>query len=112
MQTAIRLDPGAAIAHVRLGYVHLLRGDDRAAIEASSTAINKLGRIDTARKKRSAGYAYLNLGRAHGRLGELDQAFAKLELAKLNGVDVSMELDSDPKLEKLRGDPRFEALDE
>jgi tetratricopeptide (TPR) repeat protein len=112
LQNAIRLDPDAAVAYVRLGYVYLMQGNTTACAEVSEKALAQLGTPSTTRDKRDAAYAHLNLAVAKGRDAQLDAAFTHLTEARKLGLDEFGELEKDPKLDKLRSDPRFASFTE
>lgn len=107
LRHALKLFPDEARVYVRLGYVYLLQGRDELAIPISEKAL-LLAKMDTQRRDRA--YAHLNLARALGHQGELDQAFVHLAKAKNNGLSSLSEVDKDARLAKLRADPRYAKL--
>ncbi len=107
LQEVLKLAPDHARAHVRLGYVQLLRGDDAGAITSSQKAI---GLAKGSRHCRDRAYAHLNLARAYGHMGKVNMALTHLETAKRE-ADVSFdELELDPALEAVRKSPRYSKL--
>lgn len=92
---------------VRQGYLALLRGDDDGAIKASQRALEVL-RPDSQRSE--VAYAHLNLARSYGHAGKLDDAFSHLEKALATGLTSLKEIETDPKLDRLRGDARYAKL--
>jgi tetratricopeptide (TPR) repeat protein len=104
LQHALKLFPNDATIYVRLGYVYLLQGREDLAIPISEKAL-KLAPLAEAR--RDIGYAHLNLARAYGHKGDLDQAFLHLTQAKAHGIGSFAEVVNDPGLDKLRKDPRY-----
>jgi len=99
--------PDMAVAYTRLGYVHLLLGDDRRAITVTEKAV---GYGSYGQRRRDLAYAHLNLARAHGHGGAIDRAIAHLEKAvSLAAISLGA-VDRDPKLEALRKDARYGAL--
>jgi tetratricopeptide (TPR) repeat protein len=107
LRHAIELFPEETRAYVRLGYVYLLENKDNLAIPVSEKAL-------VAAKLRSTGndkaYAHLNLARAYGHQGDFDKAFEHLQAAKENGLGSLAEVEKDPKLGRLRKDPRYRKL--
>ncbi|MEK7704476.1 MAG: tetratricopeptide repeat protein [Myxococcota bacterium] len=107
LQQVIAQVPKDVLAHVRLGYVQLLRGENAASIRTSEQALKLAER---ARDHRERAYAHVNLARAYGRGGKLDEAIAHLQQAK-GEADISFdEVSVDPALEPLRADPRYLAI--
>lgn len=104
LQHALQLFPSEPKIYVRLGYVYLLKGQDKLAIPISEKALTLAATADA---RRDIGYAHLNLARAYGHQGELDRAFMHLGKAKEAGVGSFAEVDNDPGLKKLRDDPRY-----
>lgn len=102
-----KLHPQIARGYVRLGYVYLLQGKDELAIPITEKALVQAQRGHSDRDK---AYAHLNLTRAYGHLGRLEEAFHHLGEAKRIGVVSLDELSADPKLKTMQQDPRFEAL--
>ncbi len=87
-----------------LAYVHLLLGDDVQAIDAGEQALRHL---DPEAERRRCAYTRLTLARAWGHLGQYDVALEQLGYGKKLGLASSQELDLDPKLARLRTDPRY-----
>lgn len=108
LQRILEVSPDDARARVRLGYVQLLRGKDKDAIATSTKAIElAVG----PHHRRDRAYAHVNLARAHGRAGKIDEAMSHLQRARQEAADVSFdEIDLDPRLERVRRDPRYAAL--
>ncbi len=104
LQHAAKLFPSEARIFVRLGYVQLQLGRDDLAIPTTKKGL-ALAAFDNRRRDR--GYAHLNLARAYGHQGELDQAFDHLGKAMELGITSFRELEKDPKLTIMRADPRY-----
>ncbi len=108
LRDIIAFNPDLAVAYTRLGYVHLLAGEDAQAIQLTEKAI---GYGPSGQRHRDLAYAHLNLARAQGRAGKIDLAFVYLGRA-LELADVSIkDIETDPKLEGMRKDPRFRAIE-
>ncbi|MCK5688027.1 tetratricopeptide repeat protein [Myxococcota bacterium] len=107
LMEVLKKSPNNIRAHVRLGYVRLLRENYAASVEVSEKAL-KLAKGP--RYKRDRAYAHLNIARALGRDAKIDEAIEHLKKAKAES-DVSIdELELDPALDKLRQDPRYRLL--
>ncbi len=104
---ATKKHPEAAPAYVRLGYVYLLQGKDEMVVPITERAL-RTANFGTRRRDRV--YAHLNLVRAYGRLGRIDQAIEHLGKAKELGIVSLDELDVDEKLKALHRDPRYKKL--
>ncbi len=89
---------------VRLGYVHLLRGDEEGAIQVTEKGLRHASGSDS---QRDLAYAHLNMARAWGRLGQFDVALEQLELARQRGLSSCDEIEADELLAKFRADPRY-----
>lgn len=107
LERVAKLTPDDARVFVRLGYVHLLRGDDDGAIANATKALKN---ATSPRQRRDRAYAHLNLARAYGHKGDLDRALEHVKEAKNNGLRSLGEIVNDPSLEKLKQDPRFAGL--
>src|SRR5690606_36074037 len=105
LKQAIEGNPQASTAYVRLGYEYLLQGKDELVVPITEKA---LANASFARP-RDRGDAQLNLARAYGHQGKLDEAFEHLGQAKHLGASLS-EVKQDPQLERLRQDARFTKL--
>ncbi len=107
LQQVLQIAPEQVRALVRLGYVQLRRGADKAAIETCQKAI---GLATKSRHRRERAYAHLNLARAFGHLKQVDQALEHLENA-VGEPGISLDqIERDPLLENLRKDPRYQIL--
>lgn len=129
-QTA-EMDPGADMVHLFLGHAHAQLGDSEAALAeyqeharatgGSADAMAALAygfamvgrREDAARVIEKLGRRRVNtVSRAaiHAALDELDRAFAWLERGYERRSAGLLLLSVDPRLDRLRGDPRFDSL--
>ncbi len=107
LEGILQIAPNDIRAHVRLGYIKLLLGDDVGSILSSKRALEL---AKGARHNRDRAYAHLNLARALGHQKRDDEALAHLEKA-IAEADVSFdELEIDPALDSLRANPRYENL--
>lgn len=105
LKQAIQSNPNASTAYVRLGYVYLLQGKDDLVVPITQKALANA----TFARSKDRGYAHLNLARAYGHQGKLDNAFEHLGQAKALGASLA-EVQTDPRLEALRKDGRFAKL--
>jgi hypothetical protein len=89
---------------VRLGYVKLLRGDDEGAIASSLKAIEV---AKGSRHRRDRAYAHLNLSRAYGHQGKIDESLDELAKARKEAEISLDEFELDEALKPVREDPRY-----
>ncbi len=97
----VRHDAANAAAWYRLGYARHLQQKYAAAADAWLRA-DSLGFAPVR--------ARYNVASAYARLDRADDAFAWLEKAVQAGFGQVQQLETDPDLENLRADPRFDAL--
>ena len=129
LRESMRISPTFTGTHWYLGQIFLLRGDAQAALremQADSPSVRDFGlslayhalgrKADSdaalARATRDFGNeAPMNVAIVHAYRGERDQAFAWLERAvDERDLLVGHKLLYEPKLDALRGDPRYKAL--
>jgi tetratricopeptide (TPR) repeat protein len=107
LSAALAMAPDDARAHVRMGYVQLVLGDDAGATHSSRRALEL---ATGPRHSRDRAYAHLNLARALGHTGKVNDAIDHLESAAKE-ADVSFdEVELDPALAALREHPRYLGL--
>jgi tetratricopeptide (TPR) repeat protein len=107
LERVLSIAPTHVRAQVRLGYVQLMGKDEAAAIASSLKAI-EIAKGPRLRRERA--YAHLNLARAYGHQGKIDQSIEHLK-AVWREADISLdEFDLDPALEAVRKDPRYEKI--
>jgi len=102
LSTARRLLKSSRMVEADIGYVHALAGDRTRARKVIASL------------KREAGRGYVNpfeLALIHIGLGDREPAFACLEAAFRERSDLLVYLRVDPRLDPIRDDPRFDALD-
>jgi len=102
LAAARRLLKSSQMVEADVGYVHALAGDRGRARKVIATL------------KRRAGRRYINpfeLALIHVGLGDREAAFACLETAFSERSDVLVYLRVDPRLDPIRDDPRYSALD-
>jgi len=101
---AMKKHPEDSRIYVRLGYVYLLQGKDDLVIPITEKA---LVQANFDGSPRNLAYAHINLARAYGHKGNFDKAFEHLKKAQTIEAVSLDEVAEDPKLKKMRSDPRF-----
>ncbi len=104
LERVLELAPDHARAQVRLGYVKLLRGDDEGAIAISQRVIET---ARGSRNRRERAYAHLNLARAYGHQGKVDESLEQLAMARKEAEINLDEFELDEALKPVREDPRY-----
>jgi hypothetical protein len=102
LREACALSRGNAVMRAGLGYAHAVAGDRRAARAV-------LRDVGTAADEQQR-FAY-EAGVIHAALGEIDAAFARLAEAVAARSGWMAYLGVDPRLDPLRGDPRYADLE-
>lgn len=102
LREACTLSKGNAVMRAGLGYAYAAADDARAA--------RQLVREFDAAAAEQHRYAY-EAAVIHARLGEIDRAFERLRDALAARSGWMPYLGVDPRLDPLRGDPRFEGLE-
>jgi len=97
----VKTDPENAAAWFNLGYCLHAAGNLDEAIEVHKKAAG----FDEFR-----GIATYNLACAYALTGKTDAAFEALATAQATGFRLRGQIESDPDLDSLRGDPRYDAL--
>jgi tetratricopeptide (TPR) repeat protein len=102
LREACRLSKGNAVMRAGLGYAYACAGDRRASRQV-------LGEFDAAADQQRR-FAY-EAAVIHAALGDRDAAFARLHDARVTRSGWLLYLGVDPRLDPLRGDPRFRAVE-
>ena len=129
LRKLLELSPGLAVVHSHLARVLLARGEAQAALAATEKepseawraiglplAYHALGRkaeSDAALRELTRKFGdewAFQIAEVHAFRGELDEALAWLDRAYAQRDGGLAEIKGDPLLEKLEGDPRFEAF--
>ena len=91
---AVTLDPDTPFTHAGLAYVHSMAGRDEEALEML-------------KKAESQGWPDTEVGLVYAWLGDLDEAFAHLDLAYEERPSGLHYIATDPGADPLRSDPRW-----
>ncbi|MDH3902854.1 MAG: tetratricopeptide repeat protein, partial [Xanthomonadales bacterium] len=128
-QTALKLDPERPFIHLGIGRIHALQGDAEAALRemeqethptfrlyglviAHSSAGNETAAILALNELLEQGMPHLAywVGSLYAYRGEIDEAFAYLDMAYELRDKGLLGIRTDPLLDNIREDPRFNKL--
>ena len=102
LQKAVEMSGGRAEMKAALGYAYALAGNRNGAREV----IEELAALN-----RESSYVSYHIATVHAGLGEKEQAFNLLERAyQERDIFMGVRLSTDPKLDSLRSDRRFQTL--